>query len=97
MVVLALLTLFGIGASPDPGLWAFTIVGAAGLAVLATALNLRRHGQPWPLLLSGLAALVIGYVMLGAYDPLIEALAFAALLGAVALDLYLIHRAALCP
>jgi hypothetical protein len=45
----------------------------------------------------GLGATAIGYAMFGAYDPVIEGLGFAALIGAVAFDLYLIYRAKLCP
>jgi hypothetical protein len=45
MALLALLSLLGISITLDPGLWAATIVGAAILAVVATAFNLTRHRQ----------------------------------------------------
>ncbi|MFP3941052.1 MAG: methyltransferase type 11, partial [Thermoanaerobaculia bacterium] len=80
----------------DAGLWAATIAGAAALATVATALNLRRHRRPWPLLVCLLGAGSIVYVMFASYDPVLEALGFAALLGAVGLDLYLLYRAELC-
>jgi arsenite methyltransferase len=97
MALLALLSLLGLSVTLDPGLWATTIAVAATLAVVATAFNLTRHGQPWPLLVAGLGAAAIGYAMFGAYDPIVEGLGFAALIGAVAFDLYLIYRAELCP
>jgi hypothetical protein len=97
MALLAFLSLLGMSVTIDPGLWAATIAGAAILAVVATAFNLTRHRQPWPLVVAGLGAAAIGYAMFGAYDPIIEGLGFAALISAVAFDLYLIYRAELCP
>jgi hypothetical protein len=97
MAILALLSLLGMTVTLDPGLWTATIAGAATLAVLATAFNLTRRGQPWPLLVVGLGAAAVGYAMFGAYDPVVEGFGFAALIGAVGLDLYLIYRAELCP
>jgi arsenite methyltransferase len=97
MALLALLSLLGIAVTLDPALWAVTIAGAAGLAVAATTFNLTRHGQPWPLLVAGIGAAAVGYAMFGTYDPVIEGLGFAALIGGVGLDLYLIYRAELCP
>ena len=97
MALLALLSLLGMTVTLDPDMWAATIAGAAGLAVVATAFNLRRHGHPWPLLAAGLGAATIGYAMFGAYAPIVEGLGFAALIGTVAFDLYLIYRAELCP
>jgi arsenite methyltransferase len=79
MALLALLSLLGISITLDPGLWAATIVGAAILAVVATAFNLTRHRQPWPLVVAGLGAATIGYAMFGTYDPMVEGLGFAAL------------------
>jgi SAM-dependent methyltransferase len=97
MALLALLSLLGLSVTLDQGLWAATIAGAATLAVVATAFNLTRHGQPWPLVVAGLGTAAIGYAMFGTYDPVVEGLGFAALIGAVAFDLYLIYRAELCP
>jgi SAM-dependent methyltransferase len=95
--LLALLSLLGIAVTVDTGLWAGAIVGAAGLAAVGTAFNARRHRRPWPLALAAAGAAAIAYVMFGAHDPLIEGLAFAALVGAVVFDLYLLYRADLCP
>lgn len=97
IALLALLSLLGVSVTIEPGLWAATIAGAAVLAVVATAFNLTRHGQQWPLVLAGLGAAAIGYAMFGTYNPIVEGLGFAALIGAVAFDLYSIYRAELCP
>jgi arsenite methyltransferase len=97
LAVVALLSLLGVTVTLDPGLWATTIAGAAGFAVLAIAFNLTRHGQPWPFLVAGLGAAAIAYVMFGTYDPIVEGLGFAGLISAVGLDLYMIYRAELCP
>ena len=92
----ALLSLMGLAVEVDAGLWAATIAGAATLATVATALNLRRHRRPWPLLVCLLGTGAIVYAMFASYDPVLEALGFAALVGAVGLDLYLLYRAELC-
>lgn len=97
ILLLGLLSLFGMTISLDEGAWAFAIAATAVLAALATALNLPRHRQPWPLVMAAFAAGVIGYVMAGAHDPILEALGFATLVGAVALDLYLVYRAECVP
>lgn len=97
IALLGLLSLFGMTISVDEGAWAVAIAATAALAALATAFNLPRHGKPWPLLGTMLAAGVIGYVMFVAYDPLLEAVGFAALIGAVGLDLHLVYRAECVP
>ncbi|HEX2258038.1 MAG TPA: MerC family mercury resistance protein [Afifellaceae bacterium] len=96
MVLLPLLALAGVAAAPDPGLWVGAILAFTALALIATCYNLRRHGSPWPLALAALGAAAIGYAMLVSYNAGIEAFGFAALLGAVALDLYTLYRAELC-
>lgn len=97
LAAVALLSALGTAVEPDPGLWAAAIAGAAVLATAGTAWNLRRHHQPWPLLLGLAGAGLVVYVMFGSYDRALEALGFAALLSAVGLDLYLLYRAELCP
>jgi arsenite methyltransferase len=94
---LALLSLVGASLSVNEALWAMTIVAAAALAVLATGVNLRRHGQPWPLAAAALGGALIAYVMFVSYSLALEAAGFAILIGAVALDLYLIYRAECLP
>jgi arsenite methyltransferase len=92
LAAVAILSALGMAVDLDPGLWAATIAGAALLATVGTGWNLRRHRKPWPFLVSILGAGAIAYVMFGSYDPLIEGLGFAALVGAVAWDLYLLYR-----
>lgn len=97
LAALALLSLLGLAVEVDEGAWAAVVAGTAILATIAVASNLRRHRKPWPLLLCALGAGAIATAMYAAYDPVLEALGFAALLGAAALDLYLLYRAELCP
>jgi arsenite methyltransferase len=97
MGLIAVLSLVGIGLTPHEGVWALAIAAAAALVVVATAFNLPRHKQPMPLLIGGLGAATVFYVMFASYDPLVEALGFAALVAAVGLDLYLIYRAECVP
>ena len=92
LAAVALLSVLGATVELDPSLWAATVAGAALLATAGTAWNLRRHRKPWPLLLAVLGAGAIVYVMFGSYDPVLEGAGFAALVGAVGLDLYLLYR-----
>ncbi len=92
LAAVAVLSGLGLAVELDPATWAATITGAAVLATAGTAWNLRRHHTPWPLLLALLGAGAIGYVMFGTYDAAIEAAGFAALVGAVGWDLYLLYR-----
>lgn len=97
LAFVGLLSLLGFAFALPEGAWAATIVAAAALAVVATAFNLPRHGQPWPLVATGLGALLVAYVMFWAYNPLIEAMGFAVILIGVGLDLYEIYRAECTP
>ena len=97
LATLGLLSVVGLAVEVDPRIWAATVAGAAILATIAIALNLRRHRRPWPLLVCALGAGAIVSAMFGTYDPVVEALGFAALVAAAALDLYLLYRAELCP
>ncbi|WP_265519387.1 MerC family mercury resistance protein [Nitratireductor luteus] len=91
------LSLMGIALALPEGTWAVTIIAAAVLAVVATAFNLPRHRQPWPLLATGLGAILIGYVMFWGYNAITEALGFAILIGGIGLDLYQIYRVECAP
>lgn len=95
--LLALLSVLGMTMEIPAGAWAAAVAGVATIAVVATGLNLRRHRKPWPLLVCALGAAMIVHTMLGTYDPRVEALGFAVLIGAVGLDLYTLYRAELCP
>lgn len=92
LAFVGLLSLIGVAFALPESAWAATIVAAAALAVVATAFNLPRHRQPWPLLASALGAGLIAYVMFWSYNPFIEMLGFAALIAGVCRDLYLIYR-----
>lgn len=96
LALLGLLAMFGLTVSLNESVWAATIAGAALVSVVATGFNARRHSQPWPVAVAGLGAGLIVYAMFVTYDPLVEAAGFMALIGAVALDLYMLYRAELC-
>lgn len=96
MVLIPILGLAGFAVALDPALWAGAILAMTALAVIATAYNLTRHWRPWPLLVAGVGAAAIAYAMLASYSPALEAFGFAALIGAVALDLYTLYREQLC-
>jgi arsenite methyltransferase len=96
MVLLPLLGMAGFAVALDPALWASAILGFTALALVATAYNLIRHCSPWPLALAGVGAAAIAHAMLASYHPATEAFGFAALIGAVGLDLYTLYRQRLC-
>lgn len=96
LALVGLLAMFGLTVSVNEAIWAAAIAGAAVVAVVATGLNAWRHRQPWPLMVAGLGASLVVYAMFGMYDPVIEGAGFALLIGAVALDLYMLYRAELC-
>ena len=97
LAVVGLASLLGLGLVVDEGLWAVTIAALALLAVAATALNLRRHRQPWPLVAAAVGGAIIVYVMFVSYSMAVEALGFAVLVGAVILDLYNVYLAECVP
>ena len=97
LAVVGLLSLLGLGLALDEGLWALTIAGGAVLAMLATGVNLRRHGQGWPLALAVLGGGIIVYVMFVQYNQLAEIVGFVILLSAVGLDVYAVYRAECVP
>lgn len=96
LALVGVLAMFGLTVSVNEAVWAAAIAGAALVAVAATGFNARRHRQPWPLAISGLGASLIVYAMFVSYNPLVEGVGFALLIGAVALDLYMLYRAELC-
>jgi arsenite methyltransferase len=96
LALVGLLAMLGITVSVNEALWAAAIAGAALIAAVATGFNARRHRQPWPLMVAGIGAGLVVYAMFVAYDPLVEAAGFGFLIGAVALDLYMLYRAELC-
>lgn len=97
LAFLGLMSLMGITLVLPEGAWAATIVAASVLAVIATAFNLPRHKSPWPLLAVGSGATLVAFVMFWSYNPVIEAVGFAVLIGGVCLDLYQLYRAYCLP
>jgi arsenite methyltransferase len=97
MGLIGILALLGIGLAVDEGIWAMAIAGAAVLAAIATGFNLRRHGQPWPLVLAVVGAAIIVYVMFVSYSMIVEAIGFAVLIAAVGLDLRNVYKAECVP
>jgi len=76
LAVIALLGVLGVAITLDKALWAGAIVTFAALAVGGLALGLVRHRRPWPILLGGLGAAALGYVMYGRYDRATELAGF---------------------
>ncbi|MBA4741664.1 MAG: methyltransferase domain-containing protein [Azoarcus sp.] len=97
LAIVALLSLFGIRLAIDEGLWAFAIAAPALLAAMATAANLHRHRDPWPLTLSVLANALIAYALFVDYHAAIEGAGFLALTAAIALDIRAVYLAECVP
>ncbi len=86
LVVMALLGALGFAITLNKTLWAGAIVTFAVLAVGGLGLGLARHRKPWPILVGGLGAAVIGYAMYWRYDRLTELAGFVLLLIAAVWD-----------
>jgi len=76
ITVIGVLGLLGIVIAVDETLWAGVIVAFAAVATCGLGLGLTRHRRPWPILVGGLGAMVIGYVMFIHYDRRIEIAGF---------------------
>lgn len=74
LAVIALLGALGVAIALNETLWAGAIVAFAVLAVggLGLGLGLLRHRHPWPILVGGLGAAILGYVMYAQYDRVTE-------------------------
>jgi hypothetical protein len=84
LAALAALSALGVTLALDPGIWAGVIVLFAVLAAAAVALGARRHGSMLPVLPALAGVALLGYVMFGRFDRVLELVAFA-LLGAAVL------------
>ena len=79
LAAIGLLGALGIAIALNEALWTGAIVTFAALAVGGLGFGLSRHRQPWPILVGGLGAVTLGYVMYVQYDRLIELAGFALL------------------
>jgi len=66
--------------------WAVSIVAFAVLAVVGLALGAMRHHKPWPLMVGGVGAAMIVFVMFAQYDRVNELSGFALLVLAALWD-----------
>ncbi|MBZ0215302.1 MAG: MerC family mercury resistance protein [Fimbriimonadaceae bacterium] len=76
LAVIGLLGALGIAIALNETLWAGAIVTFATLSVGGLGLGLVRHRQPWPILVGGLGAIVLGYTMYAQYDRWTELAGF---------------------
>jgi hypothetical protein len=72
LALIAILGALGFAITLNEKLWAGAIVTFAALAVAGLGLGLARHRRPWPIMVGGLGAALIGYAMYGRYDRLTE-------------------------
>ncbi|MDH3601253.1 MAG: MerC domain-containing protein [Candidatus Tectomicrobia bacterium] len=86
LFVISVLSLLGVSLTLHTGAWAGAIVLFAGLAVVGTALGYRCHRVPAPLILAGIGAGLIIWVMLGSFNRVLELLGFACLITAAIWD-----------
>jgi hypothetical protein len=86
LAALAALSALGVTLALDSGVWAGVIVFFAVLAAAAVALGTRRHGSTLPVLPAAAGVALLGYVMFGDFNRLLELAAFALLGAAVFWD-----------
>jgi hypothetical protein len=93
LAAVAALAALGVTLAVDTGVWAGAIVLFAALAAVSVGLGARTHGSAAPLAPAVAGAALIGYVMFGQYDRVLELAGFAALAAAVFWDFRLRSRA----
>lgn len=86
VLLVAVLSLFGITISIHGGAWAGAVIIFALLALAGMLLGYLRHRSPGPVLLAVAGAGLITAVMLAHYNWMAELAGFAALAGATAWD-----------
>ena len=86
LVVVALLSLMGLGIAINEGAWAGAISAFAVLAALGTAYGYRRHGRVGPIGLAVVGAALVLWAMYGEYNRAVEVTGFAALVVATFWD-----------
>jgi arsenite methyltransferase len=93
LVAVAALSALGVTLAVNTGIWAGAIVLFALLATAIIALGIRKHGSAAPLLPALAGTALLGYVMFGRFDRLLELAGFALLATAVFWDFRLRSRA----
>jgi hypothetical protein len=86
LTLLAALSALGVTLALDTGVWAGGIVFFAVLAAAAVALGTRQHGSTLPVLPAVAGVALLGYVMFGDFNRVLELAAFALLGAAVFWD-----------
>jgi hypothetical protein len=92
LAALAAMSALEVTLALNPGIWAGVIVLFAVLAAATVALGARRHGSALPVLPAAAGVALLGYVMFGTFDRVLELVAFALLAAAVFWD-YRLRRA----
>ncbi len=86
VAAVAVLSTLGVTLVVNPGIWAGAIVFFAALATVVVGLGKRRHGSLAPIIPALAGTALLGYVMFGSFDRVLELIAFALLAGAVYWD-----------
>jgi len=76
LAAIGILGALGFAISLNETLWAAAIVTFAVLAVGGLGLGLLQHQNPWPVVIGGLGAGVLGYTMYVQYGRLTEVAGF---------------------
>jgi hypothetical protein len=93
LTAVSLLPLVGLTLAIDEVVWTGAIILFTGMAVIAVAAGVRKHGAFRPLALAILGAVLIAYTLLGPYYRLVELTGFVLLVGAAVWDLQLRNSA----
>lgn len=93
LALVAILSAVGVALSVPEGAWATLIVVFAWIAVLAMGVNLRRHRNLGPFILSDIGALIVTWVMFVDFNRIMEIAGFALLVIAALWDRTLLRRA----
>lgn len=97
LALVAMLSAAGVAMSIHEGAWATVIVVFAWIAVLAMGVNLRRHGNIAPFILSDIGALLISWVMFVDHNRSMEIAGFALLIAGALWDRKLLRRGPAAP
>ncbi len=86
LALVAILSLAGVTISVHEGAWAAVIVVFVWVAVLAMGVNIQRHRSFGPFVLADIGALLVSWVMMVDYSPVLEVIGFALLIVAALWD-----------